>query len=106
MVNAGGGAPSGATVSVFRLSSAGNLSLIQVTPLRYVFPFPPPGTSEFIKTDIGLSPDGNFAYVVSPGVLSSTSHIDIYNVNDDGTLTLIGLTPSTLAGGLSGMLVT
>ena len=106
VVNAGGGAPSGATVSVFRLSSAGNLSLIQVTPLQYVFPFPPPGTSEFIKTDIGLSPDGNFAYVVSPGVLSSTSHIDIYNVNDDGTLTLIGLTPSTLAGGLSGMLVT
>ncbi len=106
IVNTGAGAPSGATVSVFKVSPNGTLALKQVTPQVVVFPFPPPGTTEFAKTDIALSPHDDFAYVVVPGFYSSTSHIDAYSVNDDGTLTLLALTPSTLAGGLSGILTT
>jgi hypothetical protein len=44
--------------------------------------------------------------VVVPAAFSLTSHIDIYEVNEDGTLDLLALPPSTLAGGLSGLVVT
>jgi hypothetical protein len=52
-----------------------------------------------------LSSGDNYLYVVFPGV-TAASHIDVYSVNDDGTLTLFGSTPSTLAGGLSGLVAT
>jgi hypothetical protein len=75
-------------------------------PKVVVFPFPPPsGTTEFAKTDLVLSSGDNYLYVVFPGV-TAASHIDVYSVNDDGTLTLFGSTPSTLAGGLSGLVAT
>jgi hypothetical protein len=53
-----------------------------------------------------LSSGDNYLYVVFPGVFTPASHIDVYSVNDDGTLTLFGSTPSTLAGGLSGLVAT
>ena len=106
VANTGAGTPTGATVSVFGVGSSGILSLEQVTPQVVVFPFPPPsGTTEFAKTDLALSSDDNYLYVVSPGVFTPASHIDMYSVNDDGTVTLFGITPSTLAGGLSGLVV-
>ena len=112
VANTGAGTPTGATITVFSDSPSGNLTQAQVTPQVVVFPFfpglglPPGGLTEFAKTDVALTPDDDFLYVLSPGVFTPASHIDMYAVEDDGTLTLLGLTPSTLAGGLSGLIVT
>lgn len=98
VVNTGGPAPSGATVSVFSLSSTGKLALIQVTPV-----VDQNGQREFAKTDEALSPDNRFLYVLVPGLMTNTSRIDIYKVGSNGKLALSGTTPSTMAGGASGL---
>jgi len=105
VVNTGAGTPSGATVSVYSDSPSGNLSLIQVTPqvgFPALIPFGP-AITEFAALDTVLSPDNQYLYVNIPGIFSSTSRLDMYAVGKDGKLNLIGSTPSTLPGGLSGL---
>jgi hypothetical protein len=99
VVNTGGGAPSGATVSEYKLASTGKLTLLGVTP----------ALPEFAKTDEALSNDSRYLYVLSPlesgsaSMPGPTSHIDIYKVGSGGTLTLIGHSGSVPAPSLSGL---
>jgi hypothetical protein len=112
VVNTGAGVPPhGGGVAAFQIDDSGHLNPEAVTPNNSLgtaqAPGQPPSTPaidvrEFFQTDITLSRDGQYAYVVSPG-LGPVSHIDEYDVNDDGTLSLFAVTPSTLAGGLSGL---
>ena len=83
-----------ATVSRFTVSSAGKVKLVALTPER---------AGEFARTDIMITRNGKFVYVLSPAVVGgNTSHIDGYRVK--GThLTFIGSTPSTGAIGQSGL---
>jgi 6-phosphogluconolactonase len=99
VVNTGGGAPGGANVAAYTLSPSGKLTLLGNTaPL-----------SEFARTDVTLSRDNHYLYVLSPleGGSSSapgpTSHIDVYAVRGNGTLRLVGPTPSIPVPGLSGL---
>jgi hypothetical protein len=95
VVNTGGGAPSGSTVSTFSLAANGHLSLLNVNTQS---------KSEFAKTDEVLSRDGRYLYVLAPGVTANTSHVDIYRVNGfGGSLTQIGHTPAALPAGMSGL---
>lgn len=92
-VNTGG--PGGeATVSRFTVSSAGKVKLVALTPER---------AGEFARTDIMITKDGKFVYVLSPAVVGgNTSRIDGYRVR--GThLAFIGSTPSKGAIGQSGL---
>jgi 6-phosphogluconolactonase (cycloisomerase 2 family) len=94
-VNTGGGAP--ATIARYRIESNGALTLIGSTP---------PNGAEFARTDAALSRFSRYMYVLVPSIFAgSTSHIDEYRVGDDGSLTLIGATPSTLPAGVSGLAV-
>ncbi len=96
IVNTGGGAPGGSTISEFGISSAGALSLLGTnhqTP------------TEFAKTDVALSRNSRYLYVLVPAVMSDTSKVEEYKVASNGSLTLIGHTPARLPGGLSGLAV-
>jgi 6-phosphogluconolactonase len=101
IVNTGGGAPGGATVAEYNISSSGALTLIGTTP----------ALPEFLKTDEALSADDHYLYVVAPleAVPGSgttpgpTSHIDEYKVLPSGKLKLIGKTATIQAPGLSGL---
>jgi 6-phosphogluconolactonase (cycloisomerase 2 family) len=99
VVNTGGGAPSGATVSAYTMSASGKLKLIQVTPVLKAAS----GKPEFARTDEILSSDGRYLYVLTPAVMSNTSRIDIYKVVKGGKLKLLGVTPSKLPAGVSGL---
>lgn len=100
VVNTGGGAASGATVSVFRVHRSGNIDLIQVTP--HGAPGPLPGGDEVARTDDVLSSDNRYLYVLVPGIFGP-SKIDIFKVGDDGLLTQIGSTPPNSEVGFSGL---
>jgi 6-phosphogluconolactonase len=62
-----------------------------------------PGT----PSDIGLSPDSKYLYMANPtqGLFPFGSHVEAYKVGSDGSLTMVGATPMTLAPGLSGIAV-
>jgi 6-phosphogluconolactonase len=96
VVNTGAGHP--APVNGFALGNHGAL-----TPLS-----PAAGSTagEFARTDIALSRDSKYAYVLAPSVgPGAPSHIDEYSVNKDGSLTLIGATAAgaNLGVGASGV---
>jgi len=101
VVNTGGPAPSGATVSVFKLAPGGKLTRIQVTST--VKAKPGSKDKEFAKTDEVLSSDGRFLYVLVPAIMSNTSRIDIYKVGKGGKLKLVGKTPDKDAASVSGL---
>jgi 6-phosphogluconolactonase len=110
-VNTGGGAPPGAGVTAFKLDSSGHLSFLQLTPNNSLGTgtgmggAPSPDVREYAQTDIGLSKDGRYAYVVSVGIPTPSSHIDMYDVGSNGMLSLFAVTPSTLPGGITGIAV-
>jgi 6-phosphogluconolactonase len=56
-------------------------------------------------TDLGLSPDSKFLYVAVPTLTfgDDHSHVDAYAVGSDGSLTSLGATNDSLAGGISGI---
>lgn len=99
IVNTGGGAPGGGTVAEYKISSSGALTRIANTKALV----------EFVKTDEALSRDDAYLYVVSPAEGGSAtapgpkSHIDIYKVASNGTLKLVGQTPSLSIPGLTGI---
>jgi hypothetical protein len=101
MVNTGGPASTGATVTTFGLSPSGQLTYKSVTPKS--------GT--FTLTDEALSRDSKYLYVVAPLVnnpftmpppATNGSKILTYKVGKNG-LTRIGETKGPLAPGLSGL---
>jgi 6-phosphogluconolactonase len=100
VVNTGGGAPSGATVTAYRISTSGKLTFLQLTPAGA--PGAAPGGKEFARTDDVLSGDDRFLYVLVPGVFAP-SRIDIFKVQSNGHITQIGSTPTNLAPGISGL---
>lgn len=99
VVNTGSGDPTGATIAVYQLSSAGMLTRIQLTaPLNM-----PGGKREFERTNELVSSNGRYLYVLVHGKGSSNSRIDIYRVASGGTLTLSGVTATDLPPGISGL---
>lgn len=97
-VNTGAGPP--ATVARFELANSGNLTFKGLTPER---------ANEFARTDIALSRDSRYAYVLSPQVAPPTgapaSHIDEYRVTNTGGLVFIGKTAAgaNLGVGVTGL---
>ena len=92
-------------VARYAVAPNGTLTLIGQTDDS---PSTPPGAS--FPTDLTLSQDSRYLYVLSPtlGMLpapndNNTSHIDVYRVGRDGSLTHIQATPATLPSGTSGM---
>ncbi|MDX6400009.1 MAG: hypothetical protein QOF27_615 [Gaiellaceae bacterium] len=93
VVNTGGGAP--ATITRYRLEDSGTLTFLGLTQ---------PNGQEFARTDEVLSRDSRFLYVLVPSIAKGdTSKIDEFQVGGDGSLSLIGATPSKLPVGVSGL---
>jgi 6-phosphogluconolactonase len=101
VVNTGGGAPSGATVSVINISPSGHLSLAQVS--AHGKPGPLPNGDELARVDDALSGDNHYLYVVVPGILAPASKIDEYKVLPNGHIKFIGATATIKTPGLSGI---
>jgi 6-phosphogluconolactonase len=97
VVNTGGGAPTGAFTSQYKLSPSGGLTLLGNTPVR---------PNEFALTDETLSGDSRYLYVLSTGATPATHHIDEYKVGASGILTFIGQTPAMAVPGTSGLVGT
>jgi len=97
VVNTGGGAPTGAFTSEYRVLPGGGLKLLGHTPVR---------KNEFALTDETLSGDSHFLYVLSTGANPATHHIDEYKVGANGILTFIGQTPAFAVPGASGLVGT
>lgn len=53
-------------------------------------------------SDEALSSNDHYLYVVDPFVMGAPSHIDVYKVGSNGSITHIQTTPSTLPNGVSG----
>lgn len=53
-------------------------------------------------SDEALSSNNRYLYVVDPFVMGAPSHIDVYKVGSNGSITHIQTTPSTLPNGVSG----
>ena len=92
-------------IARYAVGHDGSLTLLGQTD---VSPSTPPGAA--FPTDLTLSPDSRYLYVVSPTLdmlpapnNNDTSHIDVYRVGHDGSLTHIQTTPATLPAGASGM---
>lgn len=94
--NTGGGAPGGSSVSRFRLSNDGSLTLLGNNVQT---------SGEFVKTDVALSRDSKYLYVLNhmTNGLSGPSEIDEYKVGRNGSLSLIGMAAKNLAPGASGL---
>ncbi len=97
VVNTGGGAPTGAFTSEYRVFPGGGLKLLGHTPVR---------ANEFALTDETLSSDSHYLYVLSTGASPATHHIDEYRVGVNGILTFIGQTPALAVPGASGLVGT
>jgi 6-phosphogluconolactonase len=83
-------------ISSFRINPDGTIVLLD----------PQAGTTTGLALDEALSPDSKFLYVVNPADLMFTSSgIDIFAVNVDGTLTPVG-SVGGLPGGTSGLAAT
>jgi 6-phosphogluconolactonase (cycloisomerase 2 family) len=94
------GAPIGtgkAALARFSVSPSGKLKLLGTVNTG-------PGT----PTDLSLSPDGKYLYMANPsnGLLPFGSHLEVYKIGSGGGLTLVQMTPMSLATGLSGAAAT
>jgi 6-phosphogluconolactonase (cycloisomerase 2 family) len=92
-------------IARYAVAPNGTLTLLGQTD---VTPSTPPGAA--FPTDLTLSVDSQYLYVLSPTLdmlpapnNNDTSHIDVYRVGRDGSLTWIQATPATLPAGASGM---
>ena len=53
-------------------------------------------------SDEALSSNDHYLYVVDPFIMGGPSHIDVFKVGSNGSITHIQTTPSTLPNGISG----
>ncbi len=83
-------------VSRYKVAQNGTLSLLGTTNAGAGDP-----------TDEAVSPDGKFLYLSVPSVSpAATSHIDVFGINGDGSLTAISVVDQgTLPGTISGLAV-
>jgi 6-phosphogluconolactonase (cycloisomerase 2 family) len=93
------------TVARFALSWTGTPTLLDTTPITASSP-----AGAAFGTDLTLSADNRYLYVLAPtlGMLpapdnNDVSHIDVYRVGWNGSLTHIQATPGTLPAGVSGL---
>jgi 6-phosphogluconolactonase (cycloisomerase 2 family) len=93
------------TVARFALSWNGTPTLLDTTPITASSP-----AGAAFGTDLTLSADNRYLYVLAPtlGMLpapdnNDVSHIDVYRVGWNGSLTHIQATPGTLPAGVSGL---
>jgi 6-phosphogluconolactonase len=93
VVNTGGGAPTGAFTTAYRIAPNGGLTFLANTPVR----------KEFVETDETLSRDSRYLYVLASGPTPATHHIDEYKVLGNGHLKFIGKTPDMPVPGTSGL---
>jgi 6-phosphogluconolactonase (cycloisomerase 2 family) len=96
VVNTGGGAPP-ATVAGYRLFPSGALTFLGLTPENNA------NGDEFARTDNALSRDSKYHYVLKPGIMGDNSQIDMYRIEANGSLTLLGNTPANGPAGQSGL---
>lgn len=87
VVNTGAGAPAGPTPSIARysLSGDGTLGFLGLTS----------SPDDFAETDVDISVDGKYLYVLAPSVgnpSAPASHIDQYKIKGNGNLKSIGST--------------
>lgn len=92
-------------ISRYAVARDGSLTLLGQTDVS-----PSPDARSAFPTDLTLSTDSRYLYVLSPTLNmvappgdENTSHIDVYRVGHDGSLTHIQATPATLPSGASGM---
>jgi 6-phosphogluconolactonase (cycloisomerase 2 family) len=93
------GAPIGtgqSGLSRYSVSASGQLTLLGTVNTG-------PGT----PSDLGTSPDGKYLYMADPtqGLLPFGSHLEVYKIGSNGSLTLVQMTPMKLAPGVSGIAV-
>jgi 6-phosphogluconolactonase len=86
-------------ISRLALSPSGQVSFLGTTNLT------PNAAGPTFPTDLGLSSDSKFLYVAVPTLSFglNTSHIDAYAVGSGGSLSSLGATDDSLAGGISGI---
>jgi 6-phosphogluconolactonase len=95
VVNTGGGAPTGAFTTSYRIAPNGGLKFLANTPVR---------KGEFALTDEALSRDSKYLYVLAAAPPPTLAHhIDEYKVLGNGHLKFIGRTPDMAVPGTSGM---
>jgi 6-phosphogluconolactonase len=95
VVNTGGGAPTGAFTTSYRIAPNGGLKFLANTPVR---------KGEFALTDEALSRDSKYLYVLAAAPPPTLAHhIDEYKVLGNGHLKFIGRTPDQAVPGTSGM---
>jgi 6-phosphogluconolactonase (cycloisomerase 2 family) len=89
----------GGGITTYAVGPTGTLTLIPQHPQADAGPGDP--------SDEAVSPDGQFLYVSVPTVSpAATSHIDVFRINGNGTLTAVApIGPGTLPGGMSGIAV-
>jgi 6-phosphogluconolactonase (cycloisomerase 2 family) len=56
-------------------------------------------------TDLAVSPDGKFLYMMNPGVFGPPSGIDVFKIGSGGSLTLVSSAAPVQVPGLSGVAV-
>jgi 6-phosphogluconolactonase len=54
-------------------------------------------------SDEALSSNDHYLYVIDPFIMGAPSHIDVYKVGSNGSITHVQTTPSTLPNGVSGV---
>ena len=54
-------------------------------------------------SDLALSSNDHYLYLVDPFIMGGPSHIDVFKVGSNGSITHIQTTPSTLPNGISGV---
>jgi 6-phosphogluconolactonase len=80
------------TISRFSVAGDGTLTLLGQTDTGPGFP-----------SDVALSSDSQYLYVLDPTLTGDdTSHVDVFRVSSDGTLTHVQSTTSDLPRGISG----
>ena len=91
MVNTGAGPP--ATVAGFTVSPFGALASLGIVEGP---------RAEFARTDLTVSRDGKYLYVLAPQVAPPfpPSHIDAFAIGTDGSLTFVGTTPAAAGLGI------
>jgi 6-phosphogluconolactonase len=94
VVNTGGGPP--ATVARYTLTSTGDLTFLGTMGENTA------NGDQFVRTDAALSRNGQYLFVLEPGIMADNSEIDIYR-QAGGELTLVGQTPANLPAGMSGL---
>src|SRR5207253_10305534 len=94
--------PAGSPVGI--LSGTGAVSTYAISPHGRLTLLPQRAdTGPGFPGDEGLSSDSRYLYVLVPFVVGGPSHIAVYRIGSDGSLTNIQITNNDLPNGVSGI---